>query len=332
MPHLISTATRIRPVLCGLIVGATAAALVGHALARGPFASDFDQLWIAGRALVGGSDPYAAVASAHINLGYPLYYPLPAVVLTLPLALMPLAAARLAFAVACGFIAGFGLQRLGLYALLVVLSPLFQTPIIQGQIAPALAGAALVPMLGFLLVAKPTIGLALWISRPSRRAAFCALGLVAVTALIWPWWPRAWVDAIRVAPHIVPPIVRPGGVLLLLGALRWRRPEGRLLAAWAFVPHTEALYDLTPLILVAASAADALALVACSWVALVAHFMLRQPGVDLSVSIAAQWPVTLALLYIPALILVLARPNRAPEKAPARVVQPLPAKYASSSP
>jgi len=329
---LISTVSRIRPVLCGLIVGAIAATLVGHALARGPFASDFDQLWVAGRALLSGSDPYAAVASAHINLGYPLYYPLPAVILTLPLALLPLTTARLGFAIACGFIAGFGLQRLGLYALLVVLSPLFQTPIIQGQIAPALAGAAMVPTLGFMLAAKPTIGLALWLSRPSRRAAIGALALVALTVLLWPWWPRAWVDAIRLAPHIVPPIMRPGGVLLLLGALRWRRPEGRLLAAWAFVPHTEAIYDLTPLILVAASAADALALVACSWVTLVAHFMLRQPGVDLSVSIAGQWPVTLALLYIPALILVLARPNRAPQEARAQPIQPLPAKYASSSP
>src|SRR5262249_19075549 len=109
-PLLISAVTRIRPVLSGLIVGAIAAALVGHALARGPFASDLDQLWIAGRALLGGSDPYAAVARAHINLGYPLYYPLPAVILTLPLALMPLAAARLVFAIACGFLAGFGVE------------------------------------------------------------------------------------------------------------------------------------------------------------------------------------------------------------------------------
>jgi hypothetical protein len=62
-------------------------------------------------------------ARARINLGYPLYYPLPAVVLTLPLALLPLEAARLAFAIGCGFIAGYGLQRCGLYAPLWISRP-----------------------------------------------------------------------------------------------------------------------------------------------------------------------------------------------------------------
>jgi hypothetical protein len=317
--------SRFRPILCGLIVAAMGGALVGHALARGPFASDFDQLWVAGRALLHGSDPYGAVAQARINLGYPLYYPLPAVVLTLPLALLPLHAARLAFGIICGFIAGYGLQRCGLYALLVVASPLFQTPIIQGQIAPAITGAAMVPTLGFLLVAKPTIGLPLWISRPSRRAAIGAIALVVLTVVVWPWWPKAWLAAIQVAPHIRPPLMRPGGILLLLGALRWRRPEGRLLAAWAFMPHTEALYDLMPLFLVAASVPDALALVVCSWVALLGHAMIAQTGgADLSVRIAAQWPMTLALVYIPALILVLARPNTAPQEAAAPSADPVP--------
>ena len=230
--------SRLRPTLCGLIVAAMATALVENALASGGFTSDFDQLWVAGRALLHGTDPYVAVAQAHINLGYPLYYPLPAVVLTLPFTLLPLNAARVAFGAACGFLTGYGLQRLGLFALLAVASTLFQSAIIQGQMTPALAGAAMVPTLGFLLVAKPTVGLALWISRPSRRAAIGAIGLLALTVVLWPWWPREWLAAIQVAPHIRPPIMRPAGILLLLGALRWRRPEGRLLAAWAFMPHT----------------------------------------------------------------------------------------------
>ena len=315
--------SRLRPTLCGLIVAAMATALVENALASGGFTSDFDQLWVAGRALLHGTDPYVAVAQAHINLGYPLYYPLPAVVLTLPFTLLPLNAARVAFGAACGFLTGYGLQRLGLFALLAVASTLFQSAIIQGQMTPALAGAAMVPTLGFLLVAKPTVGLALWISRPSRRAAIGAIGLLALTVVLWPWWPREWLAAIQVAPHIRPPIMRPAGILLLLGALRWRRPEGRLLAAWAFMPHTEVLYDLMPIFLVAASVPDALALVVCSWVALLAHATIPHTGADLPARIAAQWPITLGLVYIPALILVLARPNTAPHEAPAPAARPL---------
>ena len=65
------------------------------------FVSDFDQIWLAGRALLAGENPYRAVATGfagHAGLPFPLFYPLPAVVAGVPFALMPLVAARAAFA------------------------------------------------------------------------------------------------------------------------------------------------------------------------------------------------------------------------------------------
>jgi len=267
------------------------------------FFSDFDQLWIAGRALLARQDPYQAV----LNSGnqYPLYYPLPAVLLVLPLTALPLGLARIALAVCTGFVAGYGLRRLGTWAWLGLLSPVWWAAAIQGQIAPALAGAALVPNLGFLLAAKPTIGLALWLSRPTLRGALTAAGISILALLLWPSWPLTWLRTIQDAPHILAPIQRPGGVLLLLALLRWRTPHGRLLAAWALIPRTESLYDLLPLFLVADSAASAALFVVGTILGLLGLSILAQPVPDFTTRLTNNWPILFGCVYLPALLIVL---------------------------
>lgn len=267
--------------------------------------TDFDQLWFAGRALLTGSDPYQAWIAA--GLQYPLYYPLHAVILTLPLAGLPLELARALLAGVLGLVAGYGLRRLGRWALLAVISPAWWGAAIQGQIAPALAGAAMVPSLGFVLAAKPTIGLALFASRPSVRAFIGILALTIICFVVRPDWAGSWLDAIAGStPHIRAPITRPGGVLLLLALLRWRTPEGRLLAAWALLPRTESLYDVLPLFLVANSTASAAFLVVCSVLALIGLGFMPAPAADLAVRMAVNWPVMFTLIYLPALLVVLA--------------------------
>ncbi len=267
------------------------------------FPSDFDQLWIAGRALLDGREPYRVVLEA--GLPFPLYYPLPAVVLTLPLALAPLGVARILLAAIAGFIAGFGLRRLGGWSFLAVLSPAWWAAAIQGQIAPALAGAAMVPSLGFVLAAKPTVGLALWLSRPTLRAALSVAGLILLCTVVWPGWLSSWLHTIQDAAHIRAPVTRPGGVLLLLALLRWRTPEGRLLAAWALIPRTESMYDSLALFLVANSAASAALLVVCAMLALLAFALAGSSSPDIVVRLTGNWPVMLGLVYLPALLVVL---------------------------
>ncbi|HET8624048.1 MAG TPA: hypothetical protein VFM14_10835 [Gemmatimonadales bacterium] len=265
--------------------------------------TDFDQLWVAGRALVARQDPYTAWHAA--GLAYPLYYPLHAVVLTLPLALVPLELARTLLSAVTGFVAGYGLRRLGWWSHLAILSPAWWGAALQGQTAPALAGAAMVPSLGFVLAVKPTVGLALWLSRPNRQAVVGVLVLTLLCFLIWPPWFGAWWSTIQDARHIRAPITRPGGILLLLALLRWRTPEGRLLAAWALIPRTESLYDMLPLFLVANSAASAGLLVLCTLLALVGLAFMPAPVVDLAVRTTVNWPVTFGLIYLPTLLVVL---------------------------
>jgi len=300
----------LRPIAAGLLGGGLAI-LIRVAVAHWHFANDFDQLWVAARALVQGDDPYTAVARARLNLGYPLYYPLPAVVLVLPLAALPLAAARIAFAGICGFLAGYGLSRSGAHRLLALASVPFLASVLAGQLASALTGAALIPALGFLLPAKPTVGLALWGAYPSRRSAVLAVGCIGLTVLLWPWWPEAWFQAIRASPHIRAPLLRPGGALLLLAAFRWRQPGGRLLALWACIPRTEGLYDLLPLFLVTRTASETALLTVLSWLALFTEAVLpgaSNPITDPVRATATTWLVLLTLLYLPALALVLRRP------------------------
>jgi len=290
-------------VVVGLVVGLLMAALTANLRRWGWQVTDFDQLWFAGRALLAGADPYTAWAEA--GLKYPLYYPLHAVVLTLPLVLLPREVAWSALAGVTGFIAAYGLCRLGRWTVLGIFSPAWWGAALMGQVTPALAGAATIPRLGFILAAKPTVGLALWISRPTKAAVTGAAVLTLVCFLVRPDWGASWLTAIGDAPHIRAPITRPGGVLLLLSLLRWRTPEGRLLAAWALIPRTELLYDALPLLLVATSATGAALLTTCGLLALVALALQPAPPADLVAREAATWPTMLGLIYLPALFLVL---------------------------
>jgi hypothetical protein len=279
---------------------------------RGPFfPSDFDQLWIAGRALLGGLDPYRAVRLSGNE--YPLYYPLPAVLAALPFAPLPLAAARIAFSTAVAFVAGYGLARLGPWTSLALVSPLWWAAAIQGQIAPALAGAALVPPLGFLLAAKPTIGIALYVSRPTRVAALSGAAVLLLSLAVQPSWPMEWFTEIATSPaHIRPPMLRPWGAVLLLAWLRWRTPEGRLLGTWAMLPRTESIYDLVPLFLLTFSWSSAAFFLVASFGTLLALATWAPlPGGALATRLDAMWPYILIGCYLPALALVFMRPRHA---------------------
>jgi hypothetical protein len=271
------------------------------------FKSDLDQLWIGGRALLAGDNPYDVVRATG---EYPLVYPLPAVTLILPLTLLPLEFARLLFAGLTAFIGGYGLARHGPWTALALLSPVWWAATIQGQVAPALAGAAMIPALGFLYAGKPTIALALWASRPTVSAVVGSLVVVLLSFLLMPSWIPAWLtDLPTTTAHFKAPVVRPGGFLLLLAFLRWRTPEGRLLGVWSLIPRTESLYDLLPLYLLTFSWTSAGLLTVTTFGTLVALGIWGPPrDASLEVRHAIAWPWMLAGCYMPALFLVFTRP------------------------
>jgi hypothetical protein len=166
-----------------------------------------------------------------------------------------------------------------------------------------------------VLAVKPSIGAALWIWRPTRSAVAGAVALLVLSLLIVPGWPAEWLAALHRTNHIAP-VLKPWGWVLLLAAIRWRTPEGRLLLALACIPQTTSLYESLPLFLVCRRRWDAYLLAVLSHVAaLVQSQYYSAPGQVLETVIANRWPVFLVTLWLPALVMVL-RPVRAADIIP----------------
>jgi hypothetical protein len=299
-----------------LVVASLAAAYVFFAAGRDAgFVSDFDQIWLAARALVGGANPYEAVArgySGHGPLPFPLFYPLPAVVAGVPFSFLPLVTARAAFAALSIGTFAYLLAGRGIWALAALLSaPAFLTVSLV-QWSGWLACAVLVPWLGWALACKPNAGLAVLAAGTSSRAILVSLAMAGVLVLaafaLQPGWVGDWLVALRGQPHFRPYVMRPGGVLLLLALIRWRRPEARWLAAIACLPGTPGPQEALAFFAWPLSFRQLLVLGLMSHAAMWAAFPARQYGTFYSYVDAAAI-ANLVLLYAPMLVIVLRRPN-----------------------
>jgi hypothetical protein len=272
--------------------------------------SDFDQLWIAARAILHRGDPYAAVPAA---FPWPLYYPLPAAVAAIPFALVGVEWAHaLWIALGTGLLVFAMLER-GWWALLVCASFPYLDALQLGQWSPLLTAAALMPALSWVLVAKPTTAfatLAAYFRRAGRRslALSIAVVLVAVSFIASRSWVSDWLEAVRAAHHFLPLVARPGGFLLLASLIRWRRPEAWLIALLAVVPQTAAPYEALPLVLALTSRREAMIFAALS---LAAVPFLTRPDLarDLVATLEHNSPIMLGFVYLPVVAMVLRRPN-----------------------
>lgn len=272
-------------------------------------ASDFNQLWYAARALLAGGSPYAAVGPGRtFDWPFPLFYPLPAVLVAVPFTVLTPAGASMLFSGIAAALFVWVLTRSAPYRLAAVLSFSFYYAAAISQWSPLLIASVLIPSLGFLLAVKPTIGLALWLYKPNWQAVVGGMLLLAISILVRPEWPMEWMQTFGAGTHIRGPITTLGGPVVLLALLRWRRPEARLLVALACVPHTTLLYEALPLFLVPASWAQSLLLVALNWIAQIVVITL-QPYTSLADRAHTSAIVSVALVYLPCVIMILRRPN-----------------------
>ena len=321
--------SRLARLLAAALVAAVGAALLDW-FSDAPFRrTDMDLLWHAVRNLWAGGDPYGPAGPGPGYRGdFPLYYPATALAAFLPLALLPLEAARLVFACTGTFLLVYAATREGWFRMPMFLSGAFLQALLAVQWSPFFTLAWLMPAWAWLAAGKPNIAAVLLAATPSRRLwASAAAGgalLAAVSFALDPAWPVKWLTLVRGAPHFVPPVLLPGGVIVLLALLRWRRPEARLLVALACVPHTTVSYEALPLLLVARGWRESWLLSGLS----LAVFLLqvqydpRVAGAPTAERIVAftqvaEWTGTLsvALLYLPATFLVLRRPNEGPVPA-----------------
>ena len=195
-------------------------------------------------------------------------YPLTAPLAVLPLAWLP---AQLAGALFSGLGAGllaFVLSRTGgLHSLLMFLSPSVGFAVVLGQWSPLLVAAALFAPLSWALTCKPTIGLPLFLYKPTWHMAVVCTAFLLVSLAIQPTWPLDWWRNSQLLERHYVPALKPFGFLCIFALLRWRRPEARLVAGMSLVPQNLYFYDQVPLFLAATTVRRTILLLILSWCA-----------------------------------------------------------------
>jgi hypothetical protein len=283
----------------GILAGVTCYAF----LARPGFNSDFYHVWVGIRALAHGSNPYTYTNAPAVSEGHYLqFYPLPALVLLLPLAGLTLPVAGGIFLGVSSGILAYLLTRDGYTGLALFLSAPFVMATSLGQWSPLVVAAALEPRLGFVFAGKPNIGLAAWVYRPTRIAILGSLCLVAVSFLLLPSWPIYWLHNIAGRPEKSAPVATLVGPLFLLAVLRWRKPEARLFLAMCCIPQALFFYDQLLLWLLPRTLRQSLILSLASFVLLLTWFYRMKPG-DLYVQKAMPYAIAIYVLALPLLFI-----------------------------
>jgi hypothetical protein len=268
--------------------------------------NDWRVFHVAGRALVSGENPYTAVLEDP-RAQYPFYYPGPGLLILAPFGLLSAGVGFITWAVVSGWLFGHAAMRYGRGLLPACLSTSFLQAVTYGQWSPLLVAGAVLPGLGWLLAAKPSIGFALFAWRPERRTVLLMIAVTLGATVVLPSWPLDWWASLQHTNHVAP-VARPWGWILLLAVLRWRTPEARLLLALAIVPHTTALFETLPLFLIPRNRWESYGLVGSSYAVAVASELLAPTGsMQVEPLLEQRWPALFLGMYLPALGLVLRR-------------------------
>jgi hypothetical protein len=274
---------------------------------------DFWRPFAGAQALMARTTPYPWFGGARFPHEFPDLYPLVASVPLLPLTVFPFAIAAATFSGISSGLLAFAFMSTGYHRLVGFVSFPLIIATHSSQMAVIMTAAFIMPALSFFYIAKPTIGAALLAARGSVRAVVIALGgglLLLITSLVLsPGWIPEWLAVVRAnSGHMKPPILHPGGFVALLALLRWKRPEARMIVAVSMVPQNVAWYDSVPLLMLPTSLIQAVLQSFLISVPAISE-VLRGGGGDHVVDF---WPkgYQLALFaYLPAVILVLQRPN-----------------------
>ncbi len=267
---------------------------------------DFAVWWLAGKAALAGHNPYTTIVDP---LGRPgFFYPFPAAIAAIPLTVLPLAVAGPVFLGLSAAVLAFAITRTAWWPLIMFLSGSMLSSVIAAQAAPLLTAAMLVPPLLWLGALKPNIGLVMLAYRPSWPSAAVMLGIAIACLAIRPTWPSEWLATVGQSPFHFAPWRFPGGILMLLALVRWRRPEARMLAMLCLVPSAPIAYEALPLFLIPKTKREmlALALLSVAMVAVTKDYSEQQ---ETAAYLARARPAIIWLLYIPALVMLLRRPN-----------------------
>jgi hypothetical protein len=311
------TPSRLSRLAVAVVIASIAASFPYIRFARTHHPADFGLAWFSAQALLHGGDPYVLIGPDKIyDWPWTLIYPGTVMVAAMPLAWLPQMPATMTFVWISTLLLAYAVTAGGWFRVLMFFTPSFSIAASAAQWSPLLTASLFLPAIGFLLAAKPNIGLVFTIcgsARLRRNAIVGGVLLTAISLALLPSWPYAWIHSVQAAAYEGAPVLRRGGFLILLALLRWRRPEARLLLLLACVPQSTYWYEALPLFLIPSSLVQMIVLASgCSVGALLEKLLLTtREDVLYSQQVGM---LLVVFVYLPATFLILRRPN---EKAPA---------------
>ena len=226
-------------------------------------------------------------------------YPLTAGVFALPLVgLRPELAAALFWGISSSLLA-FGLTRCGYTRLLIFLAYPYWAGMITVQWSTLIAAGAFFPLLLPATMAKPQVGLPVFLTRLSRRGLAACAVVAAASLAVMPNWPWLWLRQAGNYQHFIPILVLPGP-LLILALLRYRDRDAQLLFLSSLMPQRW-FFDSFTLWLIPQSRREIIWTVFFSWGA----GIWRWYHIPHSFTEVGRW--TVILFYLPMLAVVLLR-------------------------
>jgi len=271
----------------GLVGGAYCWAVLAH-LQIG--AGDFNWAIFAARDLLAHKNPYARPMQL---------YPLPAALFGLPFVLLPgPLAGGLFYGISSGLLA-YGLLRNGYHRLLIFLAYPYWAGALTAQWMPLLAACSFFPLLLPATMAKPQIGLPVFLRYPTRRGIVACIAVLVASFLVLPHWPILWSEHFGSYDRFIPLLVLPGP-LLLLALLRYRDGDALFLLLVAIMPQRW-FYDTFVLWLIPKTRREIAYTAFFSWGA----GIWRWYHFPHSYAEVGRW--TVDFMYLPMLAIVLAR-------------------------
>jgi hypothetical protein len=235
-------------------------------------------------------------------------YPLPAGLFALPFVrLQPELAAGIFWGISSSLLA-FGLTRHGYARLLIFLAYPYWAGIITVQWSPIIAASAFFPLLSPVTMAKPQIGLPVFLTRLSLKGLLACVVVAILSLVVMPNWPWLWLRQTGNYEHFIPLLVLPGPVLLL-ALLRYRERDAWLLLLAAIMPQRW-FFDSFILWLIPQSRRQIIWTVFFSWGA----GLWRWYHVPHNFTEVGRW--TVIFLYVPMLAVILFRPNQVDARSP----------------
>ena len=228
-------------------------------------------------------------------------YPLLAAFAALPLLrFRPEVAAGIFYGISAFFLA-FGLTRNHYLRLRAFAAYPFWAGLLTAQWSVIIAASAFFPVLLPVTMAKPQVGLPVFLTYFTRRGfLFCVLA-GAVSLVVLPHWPWLWLGQRRYYEHFIPLLVFPGP-LLLLALARYRDRDAWLLLLSALMPQRW-FFDSFTLWLIPKSRREFLFTVPISWCAGIWRWY------HLPASFVQVGRISVICFYLPMLLILLLRPS-----------------------